>query len=42
MPAQPASATAASNRNDPIEIIMACESTPDFDRKKWAVLGSNQ
>ena len=25
MPAQPASATAASNRNDPIEIIMACE-----------------
>jgi hypothetical protein len=25
MPAQPASATVASNRNEPIEIIMACE-----------------
>jgi hypothetical protein len=25
MLAQPASATPASNRNDPIEIIMACE-----------------
>jgi hypothetical protein len=41
MPAQPASAIAVSNRNQPIEIIMACESRPDFDRR-WAVLGSNQ
>jgi hypothetical protein len=38
MPAQPASATAASNRNKPIEIIMACESSRISigDGRYWA------